>query len=72
MLEWELRALESQNLKMYEHVGMADNHHRHRSDERQTTSSIDHYTITKEQRLRAKYILLTTFLKTSKAMKVKD
>ena len=25
----------SQRLKMYEHVGMADNHHRRRSDERQ-------------------------------------
>ena len=26
----------SQRLKMYEHVGMADNHHRRKSDERQT------------------------------------
>lgn len=25
----------SQRLKMYEHVGMANNHHRRRSDERQ-------------------------------------
>ena len=28
---------------MYEHVGMADNHHRRRSDERQITPSFDHY-----------------------------
>jgi hypothetical protein len=34
----ELRALERQSPKMYEHVGKADKHHRHRSDERQTTS----------------------------------
>jgi hypothetical protein len=31
----------SQRLKTYEHVGMADNHHKHRSDERQMTS-FDH------------------------------
>ena len=28
----------SQRLKMYEHVGIADNHHRRKSDERQTTN----------------------------------
>ena len=55
---------------MYEHVGMADNHHRRRSDEWQTTAFLDHFTITKEQRLRAKYIHLTTFLKTSKAIQI--
>ena len=35
MKEKELRAYEYQSPKMYEHVGMADNHHRRRSDERQ-------------------------------------
>ena len=35
MKERELRAYEFQIPKMYEHVGMADNHHRRRSDERQ-------------------------------------
>jgi hypothetical protein len=33
--ERELRAYEYLSPKMYEHVGMADNHHRRRSDERQ-------------------------------------
>jgi hypothetical protein len=35
--ERELRAYEYQSPKMYEHVGMANNHHRRRSDERQIT-----------------------------------
>jgi hypothetical protein len=35
--ERELRAYEYQNPKMYEHVGMANNHNRCRSDERQIT-----------------------------------
>ena len=73
MKVWELRAFESQNPNMYEHVGMADNHHRHGSDEWQTTSLHVHYTITKEQRLRAKYSHLTTFsLKTYKVIQVKS
>ena len=33
--EWELQMHVSQRLKMYEHVGMADNQHRRVSDERQ-------------------------------------
>ena len=33
-----LRACISQSSKMYEHVGMADYHHRRRSEERRTTS----------------------------------
>ena len=37
MKERELRMYESQSPKMYEHVGMADNHHRYKSDERQMT-----------------------------------
>ena len=37
MKERELRAYEYQSPNMYEHVGMADNHHRRRSDERQIT-----------------------------------
>ena len=48
MKERELRAYEYQSPKMYEHVGMADNHHKHRSDERQMTS-FDHF-INNEQR----------------------
>ena len=36
--EWEQQMHVSQRLKTYEHVGMADNHHKHRSDERQTTN----------------------------------
>jgi hypothetical protein len=35
--ERELRAYKYQNPKMYEHVRMANNHHRRRSDERQIT-----------------------------------
>ena len=35
--ERELQMHVSQRLKMYEHVGMANNHHRCRSDERQIT-----------------------------------
>ena len=46
---------------MYEHVGMGDNHHRRRSDDWQTFTHHDHFTITKEQRIKAKL-----FLKTSK------
>jgi hypothetical protein len=36
---------------MYEHVGMADNHHRRRSDAWQITSLLDHYHNNKEQRM---------------------
>ena len=35
MNERELNAYEYQSPKMYEYVGMADNHYRRRSDERQ-------------------------------------
>ena len=37
MKERELRAYEYQRPKMYEHVGMTNNHHICRSDERQIT-----------------------------------
>lgn len=46
--ERELRACECQNPKMYEHVGMANNHHKHRSDEWQITPSFDHNNKNKE------------------------
>ena len=38
MYDKELLISESLSPKMYEYVGLADNHHRRRSDERQTTS----------------------------------
>lgn len=50
MKERELRTCESQSPKMYEHVGMADNHHRRRSDERQITPSFDHNNKNEERR----------------------
>ena len=40
----------SNDSKMYEHVGMAVDHHRRRSDAWQITSYVDHNHINKEQR----------------------
>ena len=50
MKERELHAYTCLSSKMYEHVGMADDHHRRRSDAWQITSLDDHNNINKEQR----------------------
>ena len=56
MKERELLMCESQSFKTYEHVGMADNYQRLRSDERQTKndekSVIKDHKSMKEQRLK--------------------